>query len=241
MSAAERAGSLMTENQGDLCRGIMLRTTRLFTHVLLFILCGMFAWAQHAPAVSGDQAWNDLAAGNRRFVTGKTAPHDFPSQRKALTKTQHPQFAVLSCSDSRVPPELVFDTGLGELFVVRSAGEDDDPVSIGSLEYAIEHLGSTVIVVLGHQSCGAVTAACSGGKSESVNLDAVLTPIAPSCAKMDPKKPETLDIAVRDHVHSVAQDLLVRSQLLKKAFDEGKLTIMELYYSLDTGEVTKLR
>jgi carbonic anhydrase len=221
--------------------GIMLHTPLPFVHIVLFILGGMFALAQHTSAVSGDQTWNELAAGNQRFVTGKTAPHDFPAQRKALTKTQHPQVAVLSCSDSRVPPELVFDTGLGELFVVRSAGEDDDPLSLGSLEYAIEHLGSTVIVVLGHQSCGAVTAACSGGKSESVNLDAVLTPIAPSCAKMDPKKPETLDIAVRDHVHSVAQDLLVRSQLLKKAFDEGKLTIMELYYSLDTGEVTKLR
>jgi carbonic anhydrase len=219
----------------------MLRTPRFLAHLVLFIQCGMSALAQHTPAVSSDQIWNDLSAGNQRFVTGKTAPHDFPTQRKALTKTQHPQVAVLSCSDSRVPPELVFDTGLGELFVVRSAGEDDDPLSLGSLEYAVEHLDSTVIVVLGHQSCGAVTAACSGGKSESVNLDAVLTPIATSCAKMDPKKPETLDIAVRDHVHSVAQDLLVKSQLLKKAFDEGKLTIMELYYSLDTGEVTKLR
>jgi carbonic anhydrase len=93
----------------------------------------MSAVAQHKPDTSADQIWNDLAAGNQRFVTGKTAPHDFPSQRKALAKTQHPQVAVLSCSDSRVPPELVFDTGLGELFVVRSAGEDDDPLSLGSL------------------------------------------------------------------------------------------------------------
>jgi carbonic anhydrase len=219
----------------------MLRTPRSFAHLVIFILCGTSVFAQHTPAGSSDQTWNDLAAGNQRFVTGKTALHDFPSQRKALTKTQHPQVAVLSCSDSRVPPELVFDTGLGELFVVRSAGEDDDPLSLGSLEYAIEHLGSTVIVVLGHQGCGAVTAACSGGKSESVNLDAVLTPIAPSCAKMDPKKPETLDLAVRDHVHRVSQDLLVKSELLKKAFEEGTLTIMEAYYSLDTGKVTKLR
>jgi carbonic anhydrase len=218
----------------------MLRTPRSLP-LVVFILCGMPALAQHTPAASSDQIWNTLAAGNQRFVTGKAAPHDFPSQRKTLTKTQHPQVAVLSCSDSRVPPELVFDTGLGDLFVVRSAGEDDDPLSLGSLEYAIEHLGSTVIVVLGHQSCGAVTAACSGGKSESANLDAVLIPIAASCAKMDPKKPETLDLAVRDHVHSVAQDLLVKSELLKKAFDEGNLTIIEAYYSLDTGEVTKLR
>jgi carbonic anhydrase len=219
----------------------MLRKPLFLADLALFVLCSICALAQHAPSASSDQVWNDLAAGNQRFVMGKAAPHDFPSQRKALTKTQHPQVAVLSCSDSRVPPELVFDAGLGDLFVVRSAGEDDDPLSLGSLEYAIEHLGSTVIVVLGHQSCGAVTAACSGGKSESVNLDAVLTPIAASCAKMDPKKPDTLDLAVRDHVRRVAQDLLVKSELLKKAFDEGKLTIMEAYYSLDTGEVTKLR
>src|SRR5579863_6925681 len=231
----------MTENQADLYRGVMSRTPRLFVHIVVFILSGMSALAQHTPPVSGDQTWKDLAAGNRRFVTGKTAPHDFLSQRKALTKSQHPRVAVLSCSDSRVPPELVFDARLGELFVVRSAGEDDDPLSIGSLEYAVEHLGSTVIVVMGHQSCGAVTAACSGAKSESVNLDAVVTPIVSSCAKRDPKKPETLDLAVRDHIHRVAEELLAKSEMLRKFVDGGKLTIIEAYYSLDTGEVTKLR
>jgi carbonic anhydrase len=136
---------------------------------------------------------------------------------------------------------LVFDAGLGDLFVVRSAGEDADPLAIGSLEYAVEHLGSSVIVVMGHQSCGAVTAACSGAKPESVNLDAVESPIASSCAKIDPKRPETLDLAVRDHVHRVAQEVLAKSEILKKALDEGMLTIIEAYYSLDTGEATKLR
>ena len=126
----------------------MLRKPLFLADLALFVLCSICALAQHAPSASSDQVWNDLAAGNQRFVMGKAAPHDFPSQRKALTKTQHPQVAVLSCSDSRVPPELVFDAGLGDLFVVRSAGEDDDPLSLGSLEYAIEHLGSTVIVVL---------------------------------------------------------------------------------------------
>ena len=190
---------------------------------------------------SPDNIWADLVAGNHRFVTGTTARKDFIAQRKALIKTQNPRVAVLSCSDSRVPPELVFDKGLGELFVVRSAGEDDDPLSIGSLEYSVEHLGSTVVIVMGHQNCGAVTAACSGGRSESINLDAVLTPIAPSCAKMDPKKPETLDLAVRDHVHRVAQELLEKSEILKKAHLEGKLAIIEAYYSLETGEVIRLR
>src|SRR5581483_5633097 len=205
----------------------MFRAICAFTHLGGLIVCAIFAAAQDSSTVPADQIWNDLAAGNHRFVTGKTITHDLRAERKALTKTQHPRVAVLRCSDSRVPPELVFDAGLGELFVVRSAGEDDDPLSIGSLEYAVEHLGSTVIVVMGHQSCGAVTAACSGGKSESVNLDAVVKPIAPSCAKMDRDKPETLDLAVRDHVHMVAQDLLAKSEILKQAFDEGKLTIIE--------------
>jgi carbonic anhydrase len=225
----------------------MFPELRVLGRVVVMIVCTFSALAQHSSvasqsaSVSSDRIWSDLAAGNQRFVHGKTARHDFPAQRKSLTKTQHPAVAVLSCSDSRVPPELVFDTGLGELFVVRSAGEDDDPISIGSLEYAVEHLSSSVIVVMGHQSCGAVTAACSGGKSDSLNLDAVVTPIVPSCTKVDAKRPETLDLAVRDHVHRVAQDIVANSQVLKKAVDEGKLTIIQAYYSLDTGQVTKLQ
>jgi carbonic anhydrase len=221
--------------------GLMFSELRVFARLGVLILSPIFAVAQHSSTVSADQTWSELAAGNHRFVLGEIAPHDFLAQRKALTKGQHPRVAVLSCSDSRVPPELVFDAGLGELFVVRSAGEDDDPLSIGSLEYAVEHLGSSVIVVMGHQSCGAVTAACSGGKSESANLDAVVTTIGSSCANADPKRPETLDLAVRDHVHRVAEELIAKSEVLKKVFDKGKLTIVEAYYSLDTGEVTKLR
>ena len=147
----------------------------------------------------------------------------------------------LGCSDSRVSPELVFDGGLGDLFVVRSAGEDDDPISIGSLEYAVEHLGSTVIVVMGHQRCGAVTAACSEGKGESVNLEAMIAPILPSCSKTDRAKPQEFDLAIRDHIHRVAQDILANSELLRKSSAEGKLTVIEAYYSLDTGEVIRLR
>ncbi len=217
---------------------------RFLPQISLAIALTIAALAQHAPstpAPSADKVWADLSAGNQRYVTGKTAPQDFSAERKALAKTQHPKVAVLSCSDSRVPPELVFDQGLGELFVVRTAGEDDDPVAIGSLEYAVEHLGSSMIVVMGHQSCGAVTAACSGGPSESKNLDAVLNPIAVSCTKSEPKTPEHIDAAIRDHVHTVAQELLSRSKVLKTAVEEHKLTIVEAYYSLDTGEVTKIR
>jgi carbonic anhydrase len=198
--------------------------------------------AQHRPnASSASQLWNELAAGNRRFVSGKAEPRDLVARRTQLVTTQNPHIAVLSCADSRVPPELIFDQGLGDLFVVRSAGESADPLSVGSPEYAIAHLGTTVVVVMGHQRCGAVKTACSGGKAESSNLEAVVLPIATSCSKVDKNKPDTYELAARDHVHSVAQELLARSEMLKKAVGEGTVTIVEAYYSLDTGEVTKLR
>ena len=225
------------EFRNAVCRLLPGTQLREVSIVLFGIVLAIPSLAQ-AP---GDQIWNELASGNRRFVAGKSEPRDLVARRKELAKTQNPSVAVLSCADSRVPPELVFDEGLGDLFVVRSAGESADPLAVGSLEYAVEHLGTVVIVVMGHQSCGAVKAACSGGKAPSPNLEAVVTPIATSCTKVDKSKPDTFDLAARDHVHSVAQELLAKSAILKEAAGEGKLTIIEAYYSLDTGEVTKLR
>ena len=181
--------------------------------------------------------------GNKRFVDGKMAFHDVVSQRHNLAKSQHPLVAVLSCSDSRNPPEVIFDQGLGDLFVVRTAGNSADPIGIGSLEYAVEHLGSVMIVVLGHQSCGAVTAACSGDKMTTSNLEAVVEPIEGSCrvAKKRHTSEGVVEFAAKDHVHETATALLSRSEVLKHAHDEGRLTIIEAYYSLDSGTVTRLR
>lgn len=194
-------------------------------------------------AQSADQVWRSLLEGNKRFIDGKTASHDVVSQRRTLENNQHPLVAILSCSDSRVPPEVVFDQGLGDLFVVRVAGNSADPTGIGSLEYAVEHLGTGMIVVLGHQSCGAVTAACSGEKMPTSNLEAVVEPITQSCsvAKAEHPGESLIDFAIRDHVHKTAQDLLAHSSVLKHAHDEGKLTIVEAYYSLDSGSVIRLR
>lgn len=210
------------------------------------------ATAQSAPhhastettgSQSADQIWKSLMDGNLRFIEGKPIPHDVVSQRHRLAKNQHPLVAILSCSDSRVPPEVIFDQGLGDLFVVRAAGNSADPLGIGSLEYAVEHLGSVVIVVLGHQSCGAVTAACSGKKMPTSNLAAVVVPIEASCkvAKERHTSGDLLDFAIKDHVHDAARALLSHSELLKRAYDEGKLSIVEAYYSLDSGKVTRLR
>lgn len=198
---------------------------------------------KHTGSQSFEQIWNSLMDGNKHFVEGKAAFRDLVSQRQNLAISQHPLVAVLSCSDSRVPPEVIFDQGLGDLFVVRTAGNSADPIGIGSLEYAVEHLGSVVIVVLGHQSCGAVTAACSGDKMTTSNLEAVVEPIADSCRVAKERHPSDglVEFAIKDHVHETATALLSHSEVLKHAHDAGTLTIVEAYYSLDSGIVTRLR
>lgn len=227
----------------------MRQAIRYFVAMTLAVFISPFALSQSAghdasaQTPSADQLWTSLVDGNQRFINGKPSHRDLVSERRSLQKTQHPLVAVLSCSDSRVPPEVVFDQGLGNLFVVRVAGNSSEPTGVGSLEYAVEHLGTVMIVVLGHQSCGAVTAACSGEKMPTPNLEAVAEPIAPSCsvAKQQHSGEGLVDFAIRDHVRKTASDLLAQSKVLRQAHDEGKLTIVEAYYSLDSGAVTKLR
>jgi len=200
-------------------------------------LCFTQTHPAHTSSVDADQIWADLEAGNQRFVGGQSSQHDYVAQRQALAKTQAPKVAVLGCADSRLSPELLFDKGLGDLFVVRNAGNSPDPIAIGSLEYAVEHLGSKVIVVLGHQSCGAVTASCSGEKMPTANLEAVVAPIAAACSahKGD------LTAAIKDHVHQSAQELVAHSPVLKHEVEEGKIKVIEAYYELDTGKVIRLK
>lgn len=201
------------------------------------------AHAETAKAVlSPEKIWNDLVEGNQRFVAGKPKVREFKQLRSALAKGQHPKTIVLTCSDSRVPPELLFDKNLGDLFVVRSAGNVADPVGLGSIEYAVEHLGSSVLVVLGHEKCGAVTAACSGEKIPSANLQAIMDRIDPAImqARSYAKPDNLVDAAISENIHQSAQDVLQRSEILRQALKQGKLTIIEAIYRLDTGEVTRL-
>lgn len=217
----------------------------LLLHALAFSSLAMAETGAHAGAQkheahkgSAEQIWANLARGNKRYISGQSRPHNYAAKRKELVKGQHPMVAVLSCSDSRVPPEILFDQGLGDLFVVRSAGNSADALELGSLEYAVEHLGSTVIVVMGHQSCGAVKAACSGEKMPSRNLEAVVKPVLQSCKTG--AKGDGIDAAVHDHVHRAAMSLLAESEILKHAAEEGKLSIIEAYYELDSGRVVRL-
>jgi carbonic anhydrase len=221
---------------------------------VVVILLATFAVAQqpaapaahhgHAtqPAQSPDKIWSDLMDGNKRFVAGKPKPRALVSVRESLAKSQHPKATVLSCSDSRVPPEAVFDQTLGDLFVVRVAGNIAGPLGLASMEYAFDHLGSTVLVVLGHTKCGAVTAACSGEKMPTANLQAMVDQIDPAVmkAKGSATGDALIEAAIKENVHQSAMDLLAHSEVLRQAKEQGKLTVIEAEYQLDTGEVIRL-
>lgn len=212
---------------------------RLFPVFFVLLLVGLVS-AQDKS--SSDKIWSDLMEGNQRFVAGKSEARELVQLRQKLASAQHPKAMIVSCSDSRVPPELLFDQSLGDLFVVRSAGNIADAIGVGSLEYAAEHLGSTVLIVLGHTSCGAVKAACSGEKMPTPNLQAIVDQINPAVgrAKQHAEKDALLDAAVTENVHQSAKDVLARSEVLRHEVDEHKLTVIQAVYHLDSGKVDRL-
>jgi carbonic anhydrase len=201
--------------------------------------------ASHAPShttVSAEEVWNSLMAGNRRFVAGKPQTRDLVSRRHMLIAGQSPTAIILSCSDSRVGPELVFDQGLGDIFVVRTAGNVADAVALGSIEYAVDHLHSPLLVVLGHQKCGAVSAACSGEKMPSHNLDVIVEKIDPAVtrAKNYAKADDLIESTIKENVHQSTRDLFANSEIIRSAVKSGKLSMIEAEYELNTGRVVRL-
>lgn len=226
------------------------------SYILILFQLASLAVAQSAPTsakpaaraaasqaeVPADKIWADLLEGNRRFVTGTSDTRDLVGLRKSLAKAQHPKAIILSCSDSRVPPEILFDQSLGDLFVVRAAGNIADALGLASMEFAYQNLGGTVLIVLGHTKCGAVTAACSGEKMPTSNLQAMVDKIDPAVKKVkDSAKGDALvEAAIKENVHQSTRDVLAHSEVLKHAKDEGKLTVYEAEYQLDTGEVVRL-
>jgi carbonic anhydrase len=199
------------------------------------------ATATHAASVvTPDQALKQLQEGNARFVAHQlTHPHENGARVAELAGGQHPIAVVLSCSDSRVPPEVVFDQGLGDVFTVRVAGNVTNPEVLGSVEYAIEHLGTTLIVVMGHEKCGAVTAALAGGEAGG-HVQAIVNDIAPVIAEAKKNTKDPLDEAVRLNVRRVVGELETSEPILANAAKDGKIKIVGAYYSLDSGKVTML-
>ena len=212
------------------------------------------------PIVPPTEAMSRLKEGNGRYTSGNQQhPHESSEERTymaansyenlgmtaaeaatrraELTKSQHPFAIVLSCSDSRVPPEIVFDQGLGDLFVIRVAGNVIDDHSLGSIEYAVDHLAVRLIVVLGHQRCGAVKAAKEtiAAKTEApAHIQSLVTAIQPAVeatAKGD------LNATIEANVRNVTQALRSSTPVLKPKVDSGELKVVGAYYSLDTGAV----
>ncbi|BBZ79006.1 carbonic anhydrase [Mycolicibacterium anyangense] len=189
-----------------------------------------------------DMALTELKQGNLRFVESRMMhPDQNPDARLALSKAQSPYAIVLSCSDSRLPPEVVFDQGLGDLFVVRVAGNIVDPAGMGSIEYAVGHLGSPLIVVLAHQNCGAVSATLESLQTHTLphgDIEALVTAITPAVAIAEKNSgPDLLTSAIKANADQ-SRDQILQSKELKPALDAGKLKVVTGYYSLDDGTVT---
>lgn len=192
-----------------------------------------------AGAVSATESLERLKTGNARFAADALAGQPVGQARRSeLSTGQAPYAIVLSCADSRVPPEIIFNTGLGELFVVRAAGEVADRSIIASVEYGAEHLHSPLLVVMGHESCGAVKAAIETKASLGPNLDYLVKAIRPAVeqTKGGDEKAQ-LTAAIMANVEQVINDMLGKSAILKHLAGEGSLQIVGAFYELESGRV----
>ena len=193
------------------------------------------------PSVAPAEAISKLKEGNGRYTSGNLQhPGQTAERRTELAKTQHPFAVIVSCSDSRVPPEIVFDQGLGDLFIVRVAGNVINDEGMGSLEYTVDHLGTRLILVLGHQRCGAVDAAkqtiAAKGKAPG-HIQSLVTAIKPA---VEATAKDDLETTIKANVKNVVQALRSSTPILKAEVDSGKIQVVGGYYSLDTGAVTFL-
>ncbi|WP_406231399.1 carbonic anhydrase [Nocardia sp. NBC_01009] len=188
-------------------------------------------------------AFDRLMAGNRRWVEGNlNHPDRDPDRRRLLAQNQQPYGVILSCIDSRVPPELLFDTGLGDLFVMRTGGLAVGPVVTGSVEYGPMTGRTPLIVVLGHQRCGAVAAAYKAlreGPPLPGNLQAIVEALRPAYERMDSPGADPVETMTRIQVELTAGELR-RNDDLAPLVDTNALSVVGAYYSLDTGQVEVL-
>lgn len=185
------------------------------------------------------EALERLLAGNRRYVTGKSTLDESEQRRIEVANRQHPFATILSCVDSRVPPELIFDQGLGDLFVIRTAGQVLDRAVLGSLEFGVAVLHIPVIVVLGHERCGAIRAALNFLERHEVaeaEIEYLVEALTPAIERGQQLGGDVWDHAVRAQIELLV-DELCRSPILCTAVQAGKLKIVGAYYDLDTGLV----
>ena len=195
-------------------------------------------------AVTAEQAATKLRDGNARFVSGKAAHPDQSAERRAeVVFSQHPFAVILSCSDSRIPPEVVFDMGIGDIFVVRTAGQVIDNVALGSIEYAVEHLSAPLIVVLGHDSCGAVNATVQEGKAEG-HIGSLVEAIKPAVDEARNKiksQDQLLNVSIDNNIRNIVKSINSCEPILSKYIKGGKLKVIGARYHLDSGKVELIK
>lgn len=204
-----------------------------------------------AAAVTPDEALLKLMDGNRKFTEGNFAnllANSTQAVRQSLASGQKPYAIVLDCSDSRVAPELIFDKGLGEIFVIRVAGNVVAPHQLGSIEYAIEHLGASLVMVLGHSKCGAVNATVGALKPGTCEVDtpegnigSLIESIAPAVERSCRRYPvDLLAASIDENVNLVEKRILKKSPIVKEAILMGKIKMVKARYDLEDGVVKLL-
>jgi len=209
------------------------------------VIVAIAGWVFADRSVTGSGSIEDLLSGNMRCVEGrfqqKQSGDDY---RKELTKGQKPHAVVVTCSDSRVSPEIIFDQDLGHIFVIRTAGNVVDSIEIGSIEYAVEHLHAPLIVIMGHESCGAVKAAIEHKGKPEGNIGEILMKILPAVkqAKASYKAGDDLAYsATVGNIRNVAKEIKARSKIISREAEEGKVQIIGTYYSISSGKVESIK
>ncbi len=223
-------------------------TTMSHIHVRLFAcatlvatLCLSASASDTAPRVTPEAALSRLTEGNKRFVEGAaTHPDQTAEHRVEVAGGQHPFAIVLTCADSRLSPEIIFDQGIGDIFVVRNAGNLLDDHVLGSIEYAVEHLHATLIVVLGHTKCGAVSAAVAGGEAPG-HIKSIIESLSDAVAMAKRKPGDPVDNAVRISAKLSAAALAKAEPIVGEAVKSGELQVMAARYDIATGQVDFLK
>jgi carbonic anhydrase len=231
-------------------RDSVIRKRRFLSRITLLLAVAALSFtttraviaAVHGPTMPPAEALKLLLDGNQRFVAGKLEhPNQTPERRAEVAKGQHPFAAVLACSDSRTPPEIIFDRGLGDIFTVRVAGNVADKVVIESLDYSVKHLGVRVVMVLGHRRCGAVIAAVEGHEGTAdQDVGPMLSELRPAVAASKGMAGDPVENAVRENVELVMKNLAT-SEELSAMVKSGDLKIVGGIYDLDTGTIEMLK
>jgi carbonic anhydrase len=219
-------------------RSTALTAARVIAMSALWALVVLVAGsAAQNETPTADAVLAELKAGNQHHVNKRyDHPHQTAARQRDLTSGQHPHACILACADSRVAPEIVFDQGLGDLFDVRVAGNVAGEAEVASIEYAAEHLSVPLVVVMGHQRCGAVTAAVEGDEAHG-HLPSLLDAIRPAVEQARRLQGDRVENATRVNVERVVDQLRTSQPILAALVGKRQLRIVGALYSLDTGRV----